>query len=1516
MREPLPTVFLGRTILKSTARPVAARVWRHTLLAVFFLLSLPTAWAQTTAPEGGTLSGSTTVCSGTNSGTLTLSGYTGTIVKYQINTGSGFQDVSGTSTTFQYTNVATTTSYRAVVLTPDSRQVASTEAVVTVSPTPSASISANGSTSFCGQGTLNLSAGPSGSGLTYQFLLNGQPISGATNQTYSATVTSSGNYSVRVTNGANCSATSAAIPVTVNGTPAVTLAANGPTTVCQGNSVSLTATASSNFLLQYYRDGVQIAGASSNTYNATTSGTYTVVAYDPNSCSSTSNAVAVTVTPATAPTVAYSASTYCQNAGTTPTPTTSVSGGTFTSTSGLSLNASTGAINLAASTPGTYTVTYTTSGACGGSGNTTVTISNAGNAAFAYAASTFCVSGTNPTPTVSGTSGGTFSSASGLSLNASTGAINLSASTPGTYTVTYSVGGACPASSTQTVTINSAPAAAFSYASAAYCTSSTNPTPTIASGSAAGTFSSTSGLSLNASTGAINLAASTPGTYTVTNTVAASGGCAASTATTTVTINATPTATLTAGGPTTFCQGGSVVLTAGGGASGATYQFLLNGQPISGATSATYSATTGGSYAVAITNPGSCSATSSAVAVAVNPAASAAFAYAASTFCVSGTNPTPTVSGTAGGTFSSASGLSLNAATGAINLAASTPGTYSVTYAVGGACPASSTQTVTITTAPLASFSYAGTSYCTSGTNPAPAFGTGASAGTFSSASGLSLNAATGVITLAASTPGTYSVTNTIAAAGGCAAASATTTVTITAAPNAALTAGGSTTICQGNSVTLTATGGASGATYQFLLNGQPISGATSATYSASTAGVYTVTVTNPGSCSATSAAVNVTVTPATTPTVAYGASTYCQNAGTTPTPTTSVSGGSFSSASGLSLNASTGVINLAASTPGTYTVTYAASGACAGSGTTTVTITAPATAGFAYSTSTFCASGTNPSPTVSGTSGGTFSSASGLSLNASTGAINLSASTPGTYTVTYSVGGACPASSTQTVTITTAPLAAFNYPSATYCAGSTGTVTPSFGTGASAGTFSSTSGLSLNASTGVINLAASTPGTYTVTNTIAASGGCAASTATATVNITPAASSAFSYSSGTYCVSGTNPTPTVSGTSGGTFSSTSGLSLNTSTGAINLAASTPGTYTVTYAVSSACGSSSTQTVTITTAPLAAFSYGSAAYCTSGTNPAPTFGAGASAGTFSSTSGLSLNASTGVINLSASAPGTYTVTNTIAASGGCTASTASATVTINTAPTASLTTTGSTTFCQGGSVTLTALGGSAGATYQFLLNGQPISGATSATYSATTGGTYSVIVTNAGGCTATSAATSVTVNPTPVAPTLTAVTQPNGSVLLTSSAASGNQFYLNGTPVAGATGQTYLVASPLQNGPYTVATTSTSGCPSAASNAVNVTVVLAAKPLAGSSLQVYPNPTHDGRLTVELTGYRKPVQLTVVNALGQVVFRQEVKPASSGLTQQTVDLSTLPHGVYVLRLVTEGGTDTRRIVHE
>jgi hypothetical protein len=102
-------------------------------------------------------------------------------------------------------------------------------------------------------------------------------------------------------------------------------------------------------------------------------------------------------------------------------------------------------------------------------------------------------------------------------------------------------------------------------------------------------------------------------TIVVTN----SNGCSATSAVTTVTVNPNPTASITAGGATTFCQGGSVVLNANTGTD-LSYQWLNNGTNISGATSASYTANTAGSYTVVVNNSNGCSATSTFTSIIVN----------------------------------------------------------------------------------------------------------------------------------------------------------------------------------------------------------------------------------------------------------------------------------------------------------------------------------------------------------------------------------------------------------------------------------------------------------------------------------------------------------------------------------------------------------------------------------------------------------------------------------------------------------------------------------------------------------------------------------------------------------------------------------------------------------------------------------------------------------------------------------------------------------------------------------
>ncbi|MBL1231673.1 MAG: hypothetical protein CMD31_11090 [Flavobacteriales bacterium] len=414
--------------------------------------------------------------------------------------------------------------------------------------------------------------------------------------------------------------------------------------------------------------------------------------------------------------------------------------------------------------------------------------------------------------------------------------------------------------------------------------------------------------------------------------------------------------------------------------------------------------------------------------------------------------------------------------------------------------------------------------------------------------------------------------------------------------------------------------------------------------------------------------------------TISYAGDPFCGNDTNTysVTHTNGTLTGTYSAApGGLSLNTTTGDIVPSLSTPGVYTVTFtvAATPTCPQYQTsTTITIDAADDASFTYSSTTFCITGTNPTPTINGTTGGTFTITAPGSINSSTGEIDLLLSGLGTFTVYYntaSAGNPCPSADSVQVTITAAPIATFSYDAPQYCLDAANPIL-TYAPGASGGTFTSnpSTGLSLNSSNGAIDLSTSSPGVYTVYNTIAASGGCSAAIDSTTIELLQVDSALFSYSPTTFCITGTNPTPTISGTTGGTFTiSTPGV-INATTGEIDLTNSGLGSFTVYYNTTSAgndCPALDSVVINIVNAPGATFTYNNSPYCQGDTNELPVFTGNNFAGTFSSNpAGLVfVSTSTGELDLTNSTAGTYMVYNNIAASGGCAAAVDSFQITIN-----------------------------------------------------------------------------------------------------------------------------------------------------------------------------------------------------------------------------------------------------------
>ena len=418
------------------------------------------------------------------------------------------------------------------------------------------------------------------------------------------TVNNTTTYIVSVTNALDAIVKDTVTISTLNN---VAVTTPGGTNFCGGSSLTLTSTSASGN--QWFKDNVLINGATGQSYIATQTGTYTVMATSA-SCSGTSSPVVITNTPvpATPAITAGGPLSFC-------------SGGNVV----LSSSASTGnqwykdGVAISGATTQNYTVAQ--------SGNYTVKVIINGCASAVSSTITVTVNSIPPRPLITPTSsiivceGGTVglhsSSASGnqwykdgILINGATGQ-NYTDTQGGVYTVIVTINGCVsPVSFGQTTYVNSNP-----------------PVPTItaggpinfcADGSVVLSSSVTSGnqwykdgVVISGAT-AQNYTATQAATYTVKVTV---NGCASTSSGITVASDAVPVPTITAGGPVSLCTGGSVVLSSSA-ASG--NQWYKDGMAISGATTQSYTATQAAIYTTRVTVNGCTSNSSASITVVVN----------------------------------------------------------------------------------------------------------------------------------------------------------------------------------------------------------------------------------------------------------------------------------------------------------------------------------------------------------------------------------------------------------------------------------------------------------------------------------------------------------------------------------------------------------------------------------------------------------------------------------------------------------------------------------------------------------------------------------------------------------------------------------------------------------------------------------------------------------------------------------------------------------------------------------
>jgi gliding motility-associated-like protein len=650
-------------VVSNTLKPADCST-QNTIGFIFTVNSIP---PQPTIAASGPL----TFCDGGSvSLTATSAGFTGGT--YTWSNGSTANPLL-VKTSGNYTVVYTSTN--------DCTAPISASVAVTVNPIPPMpTIAASGPLTFCDGGSVSLTAKGAGfTGGTYTWS-NGSTAN-------PLLVKTSGNYTVVYTSSNNCTApVSASVAVTVNPIPPQpSVAASGPLTFCDGSSVSLTAT-SAGFTGGTY---IWSNGSTDNPLVVKTSGNYTVVYTSSNNCSApVSASVVVTVNPIPpVPTIAASGPlTFCDGGSVSLTAKSAgFTGGVFTWSNGSTENP------LIVKTSGNYTVIYTSTNNCSAPVSAAVSVTvNPIPPQPSVAASgslTFCDGASvSLTATSAGFTGGTYIWSNGSTDNP------LVVKISGNYTVVYTSSNNCsaPVSAEVVVTVNPIPPQPSVAASGplTFCDGGSVSLTATSAGFTGGTYTWSNGSIANP------LIVKTSGNYTVVYT--STNNCSAPISTSVVvTVNPIPPQpSVAASGPLTFCDGGSVSLTAtSAGFTGGTYTWS------SGSTDNPLVVKISGNYTVVYTSSNNCSTPVSAeVVVTVNPIPPVPTIAASGplTFCDGGSvSLTATSAGFTGGVFTWSNGSTENP------LVVKKSGTYTVNYISTEKCAAPNNTSIAVTVNPI-----------------------------------------------------------------------------------------------------------------------------------------------------------------------------------------------------------------------------------------------------------------------------------------------------------------------------------------------------------------------------------------------------------------------------------------------------------------------------------------------------------------------------------------------------------------------------------------------------------------------------------------------------------------------------------------------------------------------------------------------------------------------------------------------------------------------------------------------
>lgn len=783
---------------------------------------------------------------------------------------------------------------------------------ITVNPKPDATVMAD-QTTICAGDTATLTASATGGNTPYTFNWNQGLGTGATKMVSPIETTT---YQVIVGDAGGCSDTTS-ITITVNPKPNIELN-TGRTTICAGDTTLLTAAATNGTAPYTFQWNQSIGSNDTIVINPAQTTTYIVTVTDANGCSDTAS-ITITVTQSLDVTIVANDETLCP--GQSANLTVSVGNGarpfTYNWNQGLSAD-STQTVMPTQTT--TYSVTVTDANGCSGTDDIIITV-NPSPTVVATASDTSICSGASTDLSAmanGGTAPYTFTWNPG-GLNGQNQTVSPTDTT--TYTVVVTDANGCTATDQITIFVTTPVMASAGASDLSICAGDST---TLIAGGRGGlppyTFNWDNGLGMGQNK---TVAPSQTTTYTVT--VTDSNNCE-STASVTISVSPKPTASLAATSQM-ICLGDSTTLTASVNGGTAPYTFQWN-PPLDTNGIVIVNPTQTTTYIVTVTDASGCSDTAQ-ITITVNPAPVVDAVADVEIICAGDavTLTAEVESGTAPFTYRWSNGS--NNQQQIVNPTETT--TYGLTVTDANGCMGMDSVTIEVNPRPTVTIQASPSTICLGGSSTLVAAATGGTAPyTFQWDQNLGTN---DTVTVSPTATTTYNVT--VTDANGC---TNTAAITITVTDGLDVTIGtdtGNESICEGQSVMLSANVGDGLAPYTFVWN-QGLSGDSTQTVSPTETTTYSVTVTDANGCIGMDS-ITIMVNPAPTITVSADKEVIC--AGDSATITVQASGGIAPLTFNWSNNFSGTSQVVKPTTTTTYIITVTDAGGCSDTAQITITV-------------------------------------------------------------------------------------------------------------------------------------------------------------------------------------------------------------------------------------------------------------------------------------------------------------------------------------------------------------------------------------------------------------------------------------------------------------------------------------------------------------------------------------------------------------------------------------------------